>query len=165
MALVSLIAAVDEDGVIGKDNKLPWHLPADLKWFKEKTLGKPVIMGRETCQSIRTALPGRRNIVVSRSWSAAPPGFDLARSPEEALRVAGAQPEVMVAGGAQIFEAFLPLAGRIYLTEVRHAFEGDTLFPKLDRSQWDESFREDRAPDAQNPYPLTFSILERRRPA
>jgi dihydrofolate reductase len=162
--VISLIAAVDDEGVIGKDNALPWRLPADLRWFKEKTLGKPVIMGRETCESIGKPLPGRRNIVLSRAWKTAPAGFELARSAEDALRLAGAVPEVMVAGGAQIFELFLPLAARIYLTEVRHAFEGDTLFPKLDRSQWEERFREDLPPDAQNAFPLTFSILERRRP-
>ena len=162
--MISIIAAVDDEGVIGKDNKLPWHLPADLKWFKEKTLGKPVIMGRETCESIRRPLPGRRNIVLSRAWKMAPPGFELAHSAEDALRLAGSAPEVMVAGGAQVFEAFLPLAGRIYLTEVRHVFEGDTLFPKLDRSLWKEQFREDRPADAQNAFPMTFSILERTAP-
>jgi dihydrofolate reductase len=159
--MISIIAAVDDEGVIGKDNKLPWHLPADLKWFKEKTLGKPVIMGRETCESIGRPLPGRRNIVLSRAWKTAPSGFELARSPEDALRLAGSAPEVMVAGGAQVFEAFLPLAEKIYLTEVRHVFQGDTLFPKLDRSQWKEQFRVDRPADAQNAFPMTFSILER----
>ena len=162
--LISLIAAVGEGGVIGKDNALPWRLPADLKWFKEKTKGKPVIMGRETCESIGMPLPGRRNIVLSRTWTSARRGFELARSPEEAIRLAGAAAEVMIAGGARIFEAFLPLAGRIYLTEVRHAFAGDTYFPGLDRSAWQERFREERAADAQNPHPMTFTILERKRP-
>lgn len=164
MAVISLIAAVGEGGVIGNDNALPWRLPADLKWFKEKTLGKPVVMGRETAESIRKPLPGRRNIVVSRTWKAAPPGFELASSPDQALEVAGGAAEVMIAGGAQIFAAFLPRAARIYLTEVRHAFEGDTHFPAFDRSAWREEFREERAADAQNAWPMTFKILERKRP-
>jgi dihydrofolate reductase len=164
MARISLIAAVGEGGVIGKDNALPWRLPADLKWFKEKTLGKPVVMGRETAESIGKPLPGRRNIVLSRTWKSAPPGFELASSPERALELAGPAPEVMIAGGAQVFAAFLPGAARIYLTEVRHAFEGDTHFPALDRSAWREEFREDRPADAQNAWPMTFTILGRKRP-
>jgi dihydrofolate reductase len=162
--MISLIAAVGEGGVIGKDNRLPWRLPADLRWFKAKTLGKPVIMGRETCESIGKPLPGRRNVVVSRTWKAAPPGFELAQSPEHALEVAGPAPEVMIAGGAQIFAAFLPRAGRIYLTEVHHLFEGDTHFPALDRSAWEVALREDHAADPQNSWPMTFLILERKRP-
>jgi dihydrofolate reductase len=164
MSVISLIAAVGEGGVIGKDNRLPWRLPADLRWFKAKTLGKPLIMGRETCESIGKPLPGRRNVVVSRTWKAAPPGFELAQSPDHALEVAGPAPEVMIAGGSQIFAAFLPRAERIYLTEVHHAFEGDTHFPALDRSAWEVAFREDHAADPQNPWPMTFLILERKRP-
>jgi dihydrofolate reductase len=159
--LVSIIAAVDLGGAIGKDNRLPWHLPADLRWFKDKTLGKPVVMGRETCESIGRPLPGRRNVVISRAWKAAPAGFELAHSPEEALAIAGRVPEVVIAGGAQVFAAFLPLAGRIYLTEVRHRFEGDTFFPKFDRSLWVERYREEYPPDAKNAHPLTFLVLER----
>lgn len=159
--LISIIAAVGEGGVIGKDNALPWRLPADLAWFKAKTLGKPVIMGRETCESLDRPLPGRANIVVSRSWPGPREGFLLARSPEEALALAGKSPEVMVLGGAQIFAAFLPRARRFYLTEVRHRFEGDTHFPAFDRSEWVERFREDRGPDDKNPWPMTFLILER----
>jgi dihydrofolate reductase len=159
--LVSIIAAMDLGGVIGKDNALPWRLPADLKWFKEQTLGKPVIMGRETCESIGKPLAGRTNIVLSRAWRSAPEGFVLASSPDHALTLAAAAPEVMIAGGAQVFAEFIPRARRMYLTEVRHRFEGDTFFPPFDRAQWVERYREERAPDARNPYPLTFLILER----
>jgi dihydrofolate reductase len=159
--VISIIAAVGEGGVIGKDNALPWRLPADLAWFKAKTLGKPVIMGRETCESLGRPLPGRTNIVVSRSWRSAREGFLLARSPEAALALAGNVPEVMILGGAQIFAAFLPRANRFYLTEVKHRFEGDTFFPEIDRSQWVERFREDRAPDERNAWPMTFMVLER----
>jgi dihydrofolate reductase len=162
--LISIIAAVGEGGVIGKDNALPWRLPADLAWFKAKTLGKPVIMGRETCESLGHPLPGRTNIVVSRSWSRAPEGFLLAKSPDEALKLAGEAPEVMVLGGAQIFAALLPVAGRFYLTEVRHRFDGDTFFPAIDRSEWIERFREDRPADAKNAWPMTFLVLERASP-
>ena len=159
--VISLIAAVGEGGVIGKANALPWRLPADLKWFKKKTVGKPVIMGRETCESVGKPLPGRKNIILSRTWKAAPEGFLLARSPDAAVRLAEGADEIMVAGGAQVFAAFLPRADRIYLTEVGHRFDGDTFFPAFDRSGWSERFREERAPDAQNPYPLSFLILER----
>jgi dihydrofolate reductase len=99
--------------------------------------------------------------VLSRSWKAAPPGFLLARSPEEALRLAAPAPEIMIAGGARVFAAFLPLAGRMYLTEIHHRFDGDTRFPHFDRTGWVERFREDRAPDDRNAWPLTFRILER----
>jgi dihydrofolate reductase len=159
--LISIIAAVDQGGVIGKGNALPWRLPADLKWFKEKTLGKPLIMGRETCESIGKPLPGRTNIVLSRSWKTAPAGFLVARSAEEALKLAEPASEVMIAGGAQVFAEFLPRSRRIYLTEVGHRFDGDTFFPALDRSKWVERYRESYPQDAKNPYPLTFLILER----
>jgi dihydrofolate reductase len=159
--LVSIIAAMDEGGVIGKGNALPWRLPADLRWFKEHTLGKPVVMGRETCESIGEPLAGRKNIVLSRKWEAAPPGFFLARTPEEALRLAGPVAEVMIAGGAQVFALFLPRADRLYLTEVGHRFEGDTFFPLFDRTQWIERHREYRPADGKNPHATTFLILDR----
>lgn len=159
--VISLIAAMDEGRVIGKDNTLPWRLPADLKWFKQNTIGKPVVMGRATCESIRTPLRDRTNIVISAKWIEAPAGFVLARSPDEALRLCGAVPEVMIAGGAQIFSAFLPRARRMYLTEVKHRFEGDTFFPGFDRGAWKVSFRESRAADAKNPYDMEFLILDR----
>jgi dihydrofolate reductase len=160
--VIAIIAAVDQGGVIGKGNALPWRLPADLQWFKAKTVGKPVVMGRATCESIRTPLPGRTNIVVSRSWAAAPAGFFLARTPDEAVRLAGPAPEVMIAGGAAIFAAFLPRARRIYLTEIQHRFDGDTYFPTFDRTAWSVVFREVRLADAKNPHAMEFLILERR---
>ena len=160
--MISIIAAVDEGGAIGKGNALPWHLPADLRWFKQKTLGKPVIMGRETCESIGKPLPGRTNIVLSRAWTTAPAGFVLARSSDEALRLAGSASEAMIAGGAQVFAEFLPRAHRIYLTEVHHRFDGDTFFPKLDRSKWVEQHREEYPRDEKNPYSMSFVILEKK---
>jgi dihydrofolate reductase len=148
--------------VIGTDNALPWRLPADLRWFKSNTLGKPVIMGRETCESIGKPLPDRTNIVLSRVWTKAPDGFVLAKTPDDALRLAGQAPEIMIAGGAQIFATFLPRTARMYLTLVRHRFEGDTFFPPFDPAQWVETRREDHPADGRNPWPMTFSILERR---
>jgi dihydrofolate reductase len=159
---ISIIAAVDQGGVIGKNNALPWRLPADLRWFKAKTIGKPVIMGRETCASIGRPLPDRTNIVLSRAWESAPAGFILARSPDEALKLAGPVAEVMIAGGAKVFAEYLPRAQRMYLTEVGHRFVGDTFFPTFDRSQWVERYRQDHPRDEKNPWPMTFLILERK---
>ena len=130
--MISLIVAHDKNRVIGNDNKMPWHLPDDLQYFKEMTMGKPMIMGRKTFESIGRALPGRRNIVISRNKAYEAEGIELASTVEEALRLAGNVPEVMVIGGEQIFKTCLPMAERLYVTQINHAFEGDTYFPNYD---------------------------------
>lgn len=161
---LALIAAVAANGVIGSDNALPWRLPEDLKRFKALTLGHPVIMGRRTFESIGRPLPGRRNIVVTRNADWRAEGCETAASLEAALAAAGAAgEEVFVIGGAQLYAAALPLARRLYLTEIRHAFEGDARFPTLDRGAWQEMAREHhRSTDGLE---YDFVIYERSPPA
>ncbi|EME68469.1 dihydrofolate reductase [Paramagnetospirillum caucaseum] len=158
---VSIIVAVAANGVIGKDNALPWHIPEDLKWFKENTLGKPVIMGRKTWESIGRPLPKRPNIVVTRQAEWRAEGAHTAHSLDEALdlatRLAPGAVELMVIGGNALFAEALPRAARLYLTEIARAYEGDTLFPALDRSLWRETLRR---PNAGEP-PFDFVVLER----
>ncbi|MDD3518183.1 MAG: type 3 dihydrofolate reductase [Chromatiales bacterium] len=162
---LSIIVAMDRNRLIGRDNALPWHLPADLAWFKRVTMGKPLIMGRRTHESIGRPLPGRLNIVVSRDPQYRTDGCTVVQDPASAVAAAGDAPEVMVIGGARLFEAFLPLADRLYLTRIDAAFEGDTWFPDFDEKSWCEVARETRAPDEHNPCPMTFLVLERRSAA
>lgn len=142
---IYLIAAVASNGVIGANGKLPWHLPEDLKHFKRLTLGHPVIMGRRTWNSLGSALPGRENIVVSRSAGYHAPGATVATSLGAALALCAGEPVAFVIGGHRLFVESLPLAAGLVLTEIHHNYEGDTWFPKLDRSQWRETQREPHA--------------------
>lgn len=160
---VSFIAAVSDNGVIGRGGGLPWHLPGDLKWFKDKTLGHTMIMGRKTFESIGKPLPGRKTVVVTRDPSFVPNGVALARSVDEALGKAGEDEEVFIAGGGDIFRQTLRVADRMYLTRIHADIEGDTRFPEVDWTQWREVFREEHAADAKNPYSYTFLIYERIR--
>lgn len=160
---ISLVVAMDENGLIGSGGSLPWHLPADLRHFRKITLGKPVLMGRRTHESIGRALPGRLNIVVSRDPDYVAKGCRVVRSPQEALEAAGLVPEVMVIGGAVLFRTFLLTAQRIYLTLVHSTFRGDTFFPEYHRQDWLEIRRVDCSADENNPYPYSFLWLERRR--
>lgn len=161
---ISLVVAMDRQRVIGAGGALPWHLPADLKHFREITMGKPIVMGRRTYESINRALPGRRNIVVSRNpaWPA-PPGCERAHSLEHAVQLAGAADEVMVIGGAALYRAALPRAQRIYLTEVHATVDGDVHFPPISPEQWRETERVERPADDRNPYSCSFVVLERIR--
>lgn len=127
--MISLIVAHDQNRVIGYKNEMPWHLPGDLKYFKEMTMGKPVIMGRKTFESIGKALPGRRNIVITRNAAYTADNVEVAESLETALALVQDEPEIMVIGGEQIFKLALALADRLYITEIDYAFEGDTYFP------------------------------------
>lgn len=128
--MISLIVAHDKNRVIGYENQMPWHLPGDLKYFKETTMGKPMIMGRKTFESIGKPLPGRRNIVITRNKDYAQEGIEVATSFEEALKLAGEVEEVMIIGGAQIFQMALPIADRLYITHIDYEFKGDTYFPE-----------------------------------
>lgn len=157
----SLIVARARNGTIGRDNAMPWHLPADLAHFKRTTLGHPVIMGRRTWESLGRALPGRRNIVVSRSPSYRAPGAEVVRSLEEAWRAAGQADEAFVIGGAQLYAEALAVADRIYLTEVAADVEGDTRFPPLAPGEWRESLLAEHPADERNPFALRFLLLER----
>lgn len=156
-----LIYARATNGVIGRDNALPWRLPADLKRFKALTIGKPMIMGRKTFESLPGLLPGRRHIVLTRDASWAADGAEVAASVDEALALAGSG-EVAVVGGAEIYRLFLPLAARVELTEVQGDFAGDTVMPPLG-PEWRESMREEHA--AQDNRPAhAFVTLVRHEP-
>lgn len=150
---------------IGKDNALPWHLPADLRAFRKTTMGKPIVMGRRTFESIGKALPGRTNIVLSRDASFEATGCSVVHCVEAALAVAGPVDELMVIGGAAIFAEFLDRAGRMYLTVVEGVFAGDVFFPAFDRAQWRVAGEERTAADARNPWDHTLFVLERVTPA
>lgn len=158
---ISLILAVSENDVIGKDNALPWRLPADLKYFKAVTLGKPVLMGRKTWDSLGKPLPGRLNIVISRQADLQLPGAVVAPSMNEAMRAAGSAEELMIIGGAEIFREALPRADRIYLTRVHAHIEGDVFFSALNPTEWREASREDYAADERHAYAYSFLVLER----
>lgn len=139
---IAIIAAVARNRIIGRDNTMPWHLAGDLKRFRALTMGHPIIMGRRTWQSLGRPLAGRRNIVVSRDPAFAAPGCEPAISLESALAACAGTERVFVIGGAQLYTAALPLADRLYLTEIHRDFEGDTFFPEFDRRSWRELARE-----------------------
>ncbi len=157
---VSLIVAVSNNNVIGKNNQLIWHLPADLKHFKQLTTGHTVFMGRKTYDSIGKPLPNRRNVVISRSVDKIT-GCEIATSWEEALQLTQQENEVFVIGGAEIYRQVLPLAHRIYLTQIHQDFDGDTFFPSIDFQSWQETSREDFSPDEKNPFSYSFITLNR----
>jgi dihydrofolate reductase len=162
MTIVSLIAAMADNRVIGIDNRLPWKLPADMKWFRENTLGKPIVMGRKTFESFGARpLPQRTNIVVTSDRGYRAEGAVVAHSIEEALEKAGDAPEVMIIGGASFYAQMLPRAARIYLTVVHHFFAGDAWFPEFDPGEWREARRVEFSADERNPYDCSFLVLER----
>ncbi|PLW83557.1 dihydrofolate reductase [Kineobactrum sediminis] len=164
---IALMVAMAANGVIGRDGGLPWHLSEDLRYFKRTTMGKPIIMGRKTWESIGRPLPGRPNIVVSRSQNLDIPGVHVEGSLGEALELAAGLSaatgigEVMVIGGAQLYEAALPRADRLYVTEIHAQVEGDTLFPAVDWQQWREISREEHPSQPPNPYSYAFVVYER----
>lgn len=161
--MVSIIAARTERGVIGKDNALPWHLPADLKRFKTITTGHTIIMGRKTFESIGRPLPNRRSIVVSRARRFHAEGVDVVASLDRALDLAREEEEVFVIGGAELFREALPRADRLYLTVVHADVEGDTFFPAVTARHWTLLKSEHRAADGANSYDLSFEVYERTR--
>jgi dihydrofolate reductase len=162
MTIVSLVYAQSRNGVIGADGGLPWRIPSDLRRFKEITMGKPVIMGRKTWDSLpRKPLPGRKNIVVTRQRGFQTDGAEVANSADEAMRLAGDVPEVCVIGGGEIYFMFLPIARRVYLTEVDVDVEGDTLAPKLDPKQWREVVREPEVRGEGDSAAWSVRVLER----
>lgn len=160
--MLSLIAAMATDRVIGIDNQMPWHLPADFAWFKQQTMGKPIVMGRKTFESIGRPLPGRTNIVISRQPQVSNEQLVWVSSLEEALAAAGEAEEIMVIGGGHLYSQLLPRADRLYLTHVDAEFEGDTQFPEYDPDQWESIYSEFRDADEANNYALCFEILTRR---
>jgi len=158
---LSLIAAMDEERLIGAHNNLPWRLPADMQWFRKQTMGKPILMGRNTFASIGKALPGRQNIVLSRNRALRLDGCSIIHSLDDLEKVTSEGDEVMIIGGAEVYGLALPLADRIYLTTIAANFEGDAWFPSLNETEWREVFREEHAADDTNAWPYCFSILER----
>lgn len=176
MTILSMIVATADNNIIGKDNDMPWHLPADLAYFKKVTLGKPIIMGRKTYESIGRALPGRRNIVISRDENYTPQGkgsegVDVVTSVEQALAIIedvnknGAAEEkieeVMVIGGGAIYQHCLANADRLYVTHIKANIDGDTQFPAYDDGSWHKVSSELRELDEKNVYDLDFCIYER----
>ena len=159
--IVSLIVAYDRARGIGKDNRLPWRLPAEMQHFKKTTMGKPIVMGRRTFESIGRPLPGRRNVVVTRGMAAVD-GVEQVASIADALRLDRDAAEIMVIGGSALYAAALDHARRVIATEVDGVFECDAFFPDLDPREWQEISRTHRAPDPLNPFALDFVVFERR---
>ncbi|MFB9275084.1 dihydrofolate reductase [Cohnella cellulosilytica] len=157
---VTLIAAVASNGVIGRDNELPWRLPADMAYFKRQTMGKPVLMGRKTFESLRRPLKERTNVVLSRTLREAPEGCELVAKIDEALTKYRDE-ELMVIGGAEIYRATLEAADRLLLTELAEPFEGDAVFPEFDRAEWRLVSREEGVVDERNPIPHAYCVYER----
>lgn len=160
-----LIAAVANNNVIGRDNKLLWHLPADLKHFQKLTMGHTLIMGRKTFESIGKALPGRRTIIVTRQSDYKAKGCETASDLKEAICKVREESEVFVAGGGEIYRQVMGLhyARRIFLTRVYANFEGDSFFPNIDPEKWELVEREEFQPDEKNPYPFAFLTYKRKK--
>ena len=158
--IISMIAAMANNRVIGKDNQMPWHLPADFAWFKRSTMGKPVVMGRKTYDSIGRPLPGRLNVVISRDESLEIEGVTTVTSIEKALELVSDVDEVMIIGGGSIYESCLPKTNKLYLTYIDLEVDGDTQFPDWGEG-WKQSFNETYQADENNKHNMEFVILER----
>ena len=158
---LSLIVATSLNSVIGKENQLPWHLPADLAWFRQNTTGKPVIMGRKTFESIGRPLPKRTNIVLSRQPFEYE-GVVWKNSLESAVGFAKDFEEIMLIGGGELFKQYLPTVDKLYLTQIQAEIEGDTFFPELNWDEWHIEFETYRPTDEQNQYDCRFLILTRK---
>lgn len=169
MAIISMIVAVAQNRVIGRNNQLPWNLPGDLPYFRNKTWGKPIIMGRKTYESLGRPLPGRTNIVITRNSDyAVPEGVRLVNSVDRAIDVAqavasiDAADEIMIIGGAEIYSLCLPVTQKLYLTEVHADVHGDAYFPEFNKAQWKEISRTAGENDPSvNPYEFSFAVYER----
>ena len=160
-----MVVATAANNVIGRGGELPWRLPEDLGRFKELTMGKPIVMGRRTFESIGRPLPGRRNIVVSRRPGLCLDGCEVSDSPDAALALAGQAEEIMVIGGQQLYEAFLPRTTRIHMTRVHETIEGDAFFPELPPDEWQVVWFEFHPATREQPLAYTFQTLERAAPA
>jgi dihydrofolate reductase len=165
--MISMIAATAENRVIGNKNTIPWHLPADFKYFKEATLGKTIVMGLNTFNSIGgKPLPGRKHIILNNDPNYTPPqDCVVAHSIEEVLEMSKDVPELMICGGASVYRQFLPLSQKLYLTYVKASPEGDTYFPEVNPAEWKEISCEDHKADGKNSFDYSFAILERKNHA
>jgi dihydrofolate reductase len=160
--VITLIVAVADNGVIGRGNELPWRLPEDLRRFKRITMGKPIVMGRKTFESIGKPLPGRQNIVVTRDANYRREGVTVVHDAEGALLAAGAAEEIMIIGGSELFRLFLPRATRAHVTRVHGDVAGDVYWPALNDQEWRVVGREDFAADERHAYSMTFESWQRR---
>ncbi len=158
--MISMIWAMGRNNALGCKNRMPWHLPADFAYFKRTTLGKPVIMGRKTFESIGKPLPGRTNVVITRDSKFRPQGCITVDSIDKAKAFADGG-EAFIIGGAEIYGAFLPVSDKLYITEIDHAFEADTYFPEIDYSSWKLVSEEPGPKDEKNPYDYRFLVYER----
>jgi len=159
--IISIIAAMDRNRLIGNKNQLPWHLPADFAHFKSVTMGKPIVMGRKTFESIGKPLPGRTNIVLSRNQNTSFEGVVCVTSFEAALAAVPDAEEIMIIGGSTIYEMLLPRVNRMYITYVEGEFEGDARFPEFDEENWTVTDSVSLKPDEKNRYPCRFVTYER----
>ncbi len=159
---LSLIWAMADNRVIGIENRLPWKLPADMKWFRQNTMGKPIIMGRLTFESFGAKpLPGRRNIIVSRNPAYTADGIEVYTSLEDALQSTQNNEETMIIGGMSLYKQALPLADRLYMTLIHANVEGDAWFPEFDLREWQETARNDFPADEKNPHAYSFITLNK----
>jgi dihydrofolate reductase len=158
--IVSIVVAIAENNAIGNNNQLLWHLPADLKHFKNITTGHTVIMGRKTYDSVGKPLPNRRNIIITRQ-DISIAGCQVVKSIEDALALAAGEQEVFIVGGAEIYKQSIHLTDRIYLTIVHQKFDADTFFPEIDYNDWTQTARTDHQPDEKNKFPYSFITLDR----
>ena len=161
MTKISIVVAIAKNNAIGKDNQLLWHLPKDLKHFKEITSGHTIIMGRKTYESVGKPLPNRRNIIITRQ-NIAINGCEVVNSIDDALKLCAGESEVFIVGGAEIYKQAMALTDRIYLTIVHQEFDGDTYFPEIKEDIWKETARQDHEPDEKHLFPYSFITLERR---
>ncbi len=162
--LISMIAAMDKNRLIGNGPNIPWQMPVDRRHFRDMTVGKPVVMGRKTFETLKRPLGRRHNIILTRNAAyKAPKGCSVAHSVTDILELCREAEELMICGGAPIYEAFLPHANRLYLTQIHATFEGDVYFPEFDSTAWEEVKRIDGESDERNPYPYSFLFLERRQ--
>ncbi|RXT05728.1 dihydrofolate reductase [Ammoniphilus sp. CFH 90114] len=159
--MISVIVAMSRNRVIGKDNKMPWHLPADLAYFKRVTMGHTVLMGRKTFESMGKPLPGRNNVILTRQKDYHQEGCRVLHTIEEALREFKDQ-DLFVIGGAEIIKEFLPVVDKLYLTQIDEEFEGDTFLPEFDAGEWVEVSRTEGVIDEKNKFPHTFFVYEKK---
>ena len=163
---IAFVVAMDENRLIGRDNDLPWRLPDDMGWFRRQTMGKPCIMGRKTYDSLPDRfrpLPGRLNIVVTRNREYEAPGAVVVHSIGDAIKAAGDVEEIAIIGGADLFRRLLPIADRLYLTQIHGAAEGDVYFPQFEMDGWDQTFRQEHPADERHRFAFTWLILDRNR--
>lgn len=160
--LISLIAAMDNTRVIGNNNDIPWRLPKEWQYVRKMTMGHPIILGRKNFESIGRALPGRRNIILTRDTNYTAEGCEIAHSVPDAIKLCQNEEEIFVFGGEQIYKLFLPYVEKMYITQIDHEFDGDTFFPEVDYGEWNEVSVQQGITDQENPYTYFFYVYEKK---